>query len=468
MHDIVATIQAEQDRIIRSELRGALVVQGGPGTGKTAVALHRAAYLLYTHRERLRIAGVLIVGPSAAFLRYIEAVLPSLGETGVVLAVPRRAVPRRRGQPTTMRRGRRAQGPAEMADLIARAVQRRASACRREPAADRGERRHAHRAAAADRVARSTGPSRAASRTTWPGSPSSSTPSTRWPGSSRRSCASRRRRSTTPTWPMLREDLRASRRRAGALNTAWLPLTPREAAQDLYARPEWLAALTPRWTPEQRALLLPRPRRRRSPSPTSRCSTRPPSCSASQRRRRRAEARARSSSAKRDIENAEQAIRNMGVEGMVSAEAARRRLRRTRRAGDDGRAGGADRTWTYGHVVVDEAQELSPMQWRLLVRRSPMRSFTIVGDIAQASCGRGVAQLGGGPATLEPLRRPLAARGAHGELPHAGPDRRGRRVDRRPRTAADHPDAVGARGRLADQKPDRRPLNCGGGCRRIR
>ena len=86
MGDIVATIQAEQDAIIRSELRGTLVVQGGPGTGKTAVALHRAAYLLYSHRETLSKSGVLIVGPSRSFLQYIEAVLPSLGETGVVLA----------------------------------------------------------------------------------------------------------------------------------------------------------------------------------------------------------------------------------------------------------------------------------------------------------------------------------------------------------------------------------------------
>ncbi|HSP74654.1 MAG TPA: UvrD-helicase domain-containing protein, partial [Cryobacterium sp.] len=83
MSDIVSTIQAEQDRIIRSELKGVLVVQGGPGTGKTAVALHRAAYLLYTHRDRLKNSGVLIVGPSESFLNYIEAVLPSLGETGV-------------------------------------------------------------------------------------------------------------------------------------------------------------------------------------------------------------------------------------------------------------------------------------------------------------------------------------------------------------------------------------------------
>ncbi len=87
MRDIVATIQSEQDAVIRAPLEGALVVQGGPGTGKTAVALHRAAYLLYTHRERLRRSGVLIVGPNPIFLRYIEQVLPALGETATLMTV---------------------------------------------------------------------------------------------------------------------------------------------------------------------------------------------------------------------------------------------------------------------------------------------------------------------------------------------------------------------------------------------
>ena len=86
MRDIVETIQAEQDHIIRSDLSGVLVVQGGPGTGKTAVALHRAAYLLYTYRRQLTKRGVLVVGPNATFLRYIGQVLPSLGETSVLLS----------------------------------------------------------------------------------------------------------------------------------------------------------------------------------------------------------------------------------------------------------------------------------------------------------------------------------------------------------------------------------------------
>jgi DNA helicase IV len=83
MRDIVATIQPEQDELVRADLEASICVQGAPGTGKTAVGLHRAAYLLYLHRERLRRAGVLIVGPNRAFLSYISAVLPALGEVEV-------------------------------------------------------------------------------------------------------------------------------------------------------------------------------------------------------------------------------------------------------------------------------------------------------------------------------------------------------------------------------------------------
>ena len=115
MRDIVATIQAEQDAVIRAPLAGVLVVQGGPGTGKTAVALHRAAFLLYANRDRLARTGVLLVGPNRVFLRYIDQVLPSLGETdAVVMATPGELYP---GVDATARRagrGRRAQGrPAD-------------------------------------------------------------------------------------------------------------------------------------------------------------------------------------------------------------------------------------------------------------------------------------------------------------------------------------------------------------------
>src|ERR671921_477015 len=85
MHSIVATIQAEQDRAIRAPSKGVVEISGGPGTGKTVVALHRVAYLLYTDRARYERGGVLVVGPSDVFMRYIERVLPSLGETAVAL-----------------------------------------------------------------------------------------------------------------------------------------------------------------------------------------------------------------------------------------------------------------------------------------------------------------------------------------------------------------------------------------------
>src|SRR3954462_2761215 len=85
MHSIVATIQAEQDRAIRAPSRGVVSISGGPGTGKTAVALHRAAYLLYTDGRRYESGGVLVVGPSGVFMRDIERVLPALVESAVVL-----------------------------------------------------------------------------------------------------------------------------------------------------------------------------------------------------------------------------------------------------------------------------------------------------------------------------------------------------------------------------------------------
>ena len=86
MRDIVATIQPEQDDLIRAPLTETIVIQGGPGTGKTAVGLHRAAFLLYEHRRLLDAEGVLVIGPNPLFLRYIAQVLPSLGETGVVMS----------------------------------------------------------------------------------------------------------------------------------------------------------------------------------------------------------------------------------------------------------------------------------------------------------------------------------------------------------------------------------------------
>ena len=122
MRDIVATIQAEQDEAIRADLAGILVVGGGPGTGKTAVALHRAAYLLYTHRKRLASQGVLLVGPSSIFLRYIDEVLPSLGEDEVSLATPAALKPRLKVRGTEPEAAAAVKGDVRMAKVIAAAM----------------------------------------------------------------------------------------------------------------------------------------------------------------------------------------------------------------------------------------------------------------------------------------------------------------------------------------------------------
>jgi len=125
MGDIIGTIQREQDEIIRSPLSGILVVQGGPGTGKTAVALHRAAYLLYTHRFPLERQGVLVVGPNPLFLRYIEQVLPSLGETGVSLSTVAGLVPEIRVSGVDDAATAKLKGDVRMVDVLARAVRTR-------------------------------------------------------------------------------------------------------------------------------------------------------------------------------------------------------------------------------------------------------------------------------------------------------------------------------------------------------
>ncbi len=129
MQSVVATIQAEQDAVIRASAKGPLLVQGGPGTGKTVVALHRAAYLLYADRAALAETGVLIVGPSPEFLNYISDVLPSLGESGVVSVTADRLFPGVLTDPDESDAVANLKGSIAMADVLADAVQAR----QREP-----------------------------------------------------------------------------------------------------------------------------------------------------------------------------------------------------------------------------------------------------------------------------------------------------------------------------------------------
>ncbi|GAA3334327.1 ATP-binding domain-containing protein [Curtobacterium albidum] len=382
MTDIVATIQGEQDRIIRSPLEGVLIVQGGPGTGKTAVALHRAAYLLYSHRERLRGSGVLMVGPSSAFLTYIEQVLPSLGETGVVMASLGSLYPGLHA--TTHDHGDVAavKGSAQMAALLRRAVRSRQVVPTASVTLDvEGERLTVPPQLVADAMKRAQdrGKPHNVARVTFN--------KIALDAMTRLLADQLRERGTTvdeADEKVLREDIRSSYDARVLLNTAWLPLPPEKFLEDLYARPNWLASLTPDWTPAKRALLE-RPRGsgftiEDVPLLDEAAELLGPFDPTGGAAKRRAKA-----SHARDVENARQAIENMGVEGIVTAE----QVAGSFAEGGDPRTtaerAAEDREWTYGHIVVDEAQELSPMQWRVLARRNPLRSFTIVGDMAQGS-----------------------------------------------------------------------------------
>ena len=385
MHDIVATIQAEQDRIIRSELHGALVVQGGPGTGKTAVALHRAAYLLYSHRERLASAGVLIVGPSRSFVEYIEAVLPSLGETGVVTASLGTLFPGVEATEDDAPEVAELKGSIEMSRLLQRAVKSRQIV----PTEDQVVEIDGERIVVPASLVRSA--MERAWETHRPHNVARVTfNKTAIVAIAELLAAELRKRGRVideADLGLLREDVRTAHDVKVALNTAWMPLTPQKLVQDLYARPNWLASLTPRWSPEKRALLA---RERGAPFTVSDVplldeaaellgDIPPVDAGARERERQR----------KRDLENAQAAIREMGVEGLVDARQLAESFAESPVRATAAELAVTDRTWTFGHIVVDEAQELSPMQWRLLVRKNPLKSFTIVGDVAQTSSAAG-------------------------------------------------------------------------------
>ncbi|SDZ00804.1 HelD family protein [Herbiconiux ginsengi] len=397
MHDIVSTIQAEQDRVIRSELGGVLVVQGGPGTGKTAVALHRAAYLLYTYRERLGSSGVLVVGPSPAFLQYINAVLPSLGETGVVLSSLGQLYPGVDALDEDAPAVAALKGSAEMAALVRRAVRSRQRVPEEAiPLEINGEKLLLEPALIAEAMAkaRESGKPYNEGRVQFVKNVLAQL--------TRQLAEQLRRRGSTvddSDLAYLREDIRTAYDVRVALNTAWLPLTPEKLVEDLYARPQWLATITGHWSKAKRELL----RRERGSAFT--VSDVPLLDEAAELLGEydpgnAAARRAEKAQRKRDLENAKNAIRNMDVAGMVSAEAVVAGFEESTVRLTTAERAASDRTWTYGHIVVDEAQELSPMQWRVLLRKSPLRSFTIVGDVAQASSA---ASSTSWSSTLQPL-----------------------------------------------------------------
>ena len=384
MSDIVSTIQSEQDRIIRSSISGAVVVQGGPGTGKTAVALHRAAYLLYTHRDRLKSAGVLLVGPSSSFMKYIERVLPSLGETGVVMASLGRLMPGINAVPETNADVAAIKGRLDMAAIVANAVSNRM----RVPPQNRILEVDGRKLTLTPRQVR-----RARERARATGKPYNEARVTfvkillRELTEQMTELVEAGNIGNNADRSYLAEDVRTARDVRIALNLCWMPMTPEKLISDLFSKPEILEFCTPNLTPAERALL-----QRPADAPWTESDV-PLLDEAAELLGELDPAAGRGLAQQehdraRDLANAKQTLVNMeaaGVDPLMSAEELAEQNREQEARQTAAERATSDRTWAFGHIVVDEAQELSPMQWRLLVRRCPLKSFTIVGDIAQTS-----------------------------------------------------------------------------------
>jgi DNA helicase IV len=409
MTDIVETIQAEQDMIIRSPHNGVTVVQGAPGTGKTAVALHRAAYLLYTYREQLSRRGVLIVGPNPTFLRYIGHVLPSLGETGVVMSTISDLYPgisaRRAEPPETAE----IKGRHEMAQVLAAAVRDRQqlpadgleitfdhevlrldhkTVQRARERARRSRRPHNQarpvfvreilNALVEQVTGRLTTGMREADRLVAEAlgeEYASSGVSVIGPGETED----------------IRSDLRQDPQVQAAVAKLWPVLSPQRLLDDLFASPRRLAAAAPRLTDAERARLRREPKGGWTPADVPLLDEVAELLGEDDRAARQRARRERQREiayaqgvldiVSRDLEDDPEIL--MAYD-LINADRLAGRHEELSNLTTAERAA-ADRTWAFGHIVVDEAQELSEMAWRMLMRRCPSRSMTIAGDIAQAS-----------------------------------------------------------------------------------
>ncbi|HEY2296313.1 MAG TPA: AAA family ATPase [Jatrophihabitans sp.] len=319
MRDIVATIQPDQDDLVRAELDSSLCIQGAPGTGKTAVGLHRAAYLLYTYPDRLRRSGVLVVGPNAAFLHYIAQVLPSLGEGGIEQAtVAELVVTEARGSESAELATLK--GDARMADVLRRALLSHV----RKPDDDVlvivGTRRYR---VGAHHLRRYVDDARRALAD-----------GLRWGVARDRLRMQvaedvRRQREDVGGAPTDAETAKMSRSPAVRqfVDEFWPAVSAPALLMRLWDDADFLAGCAPALTADERAALY---------------------------RPGRASART---------------VRWTAADTVLLDEL----------------AGLIDGSSTYVHVVVDEAQDLSPMQCRAIARRCPLGSVTVLGDLAQAT-----------------------------------------------------------------------------------
>ncbi|MFN2614037.1 MAG: UvrD-helicase domain-containing protein, partial [Actinomycetota bacterium] len=336
MRDIVATIQGEQDEVIRAPMAGVLVVQGAPGTGKTAVALHRAAYLLFTHRARLERQGVLIVGPNRLFLHYIDQVLPALGETGADLVTIESLIPDVTVTAVDTPIAARLKGDPRMARVIGRVL----TSYQRAPDHDLVVKYEGHklrvsraRLAALVRIAKRNRKSH----------------------NRRRAMlhviltkdllnaylrAERKIDAMLPVTIDRKEvarELRTDAALVAMLDRMWPSLTPARVLEDLWSSPELLESVAGRMLkPAERVTLF------REPG---------------------------SGWTHGDIPLLDELLVRTGA------------VRRRAKLRDDDET---DELQTYGHILVDEVQDLSPMALRMIARRSRSGWMTVVGDLAQS------------------------------------------------------------------------------------
>ena len=402
MRDIVATIQAEQDEIIRLDHPGVLVIEGGPGTGKTVVALHRVAYLLYTQRERMERHGVLVVGPNPAFLNHIGQVLPSLGESDVVFMTTGDLVPGLHVTAEDPPEAARLKGSLKILDVLAAAVAHR----QRVPAeplpitlAGVEPRIDPEACEWAREEARASGLPHNEARAVF-------TEILTYVLTERTIARIGRgwlTREDRAEWERLRAEL--VRELAGndgftaLLDELWPILTPETLLGPLYTSPERLRAAGAdlallradgeAWTVSDVPLLdelidlLGRDK-------------------AADRAAKRAaehgrEAEAEYAAAALDMlvgrqDSMDDEDHLFATDLLYAEDLADRFVERDTRELVE--RASADRDWTYRHVVVDEAQELSEMDWRVLMRRCPGRSFTVVGDLAQRRSVAGATSWG--------------------------------------------------------------------------
>ncbi|MFU8872186.1 HelD family protein [Micromonospora sp. SL4-19] len=364
MRDIVATIQPEQDELVRADLADSICVQGAPGTGKTAVGLHRAAYLLYLHRERLRRSGVLIVGPNRAFLSYIAAVLPALGEVEVeqatvedlVARVPVRAV----DDPAVAA----LKHDVRMAEVLRRAVDAHIRTPIEPIMVSDGSFRWRIGLDPLHRVVEET------RREGLPYATGRERVRARVVGLLQRQSEAHRAESPSDVW--LRRMGRAKPVTA-YLDTVWPALTPEGLLHRLWSDADALAAAADGLlSAEEQALLLGSTAGGAGVATTGR----------------------RPDRAGTKLGRTPKATKWTAADAVLIDEA----------------AGLIERPGGFGHVVVDEAQDLSPMQCRAIARRSEHGSITLLGDLAQGTAPwaatdwrKSLAHLGKPDAAVVPL-----------------------------------------------------------------